>query len=465
MEQRPKLSVTGYRWTFEEKQDGQVAFEYVRSFAKMIKEKSGGKQEIKFIVGRDARKSGSKIFQAVKEELNRENIKITYVGIIPIPSVMLLTRKLNFDGGIMITASHNPPEYNGVKFILPTGKLTNEEETTRLIEIRKNLNDEEKKPIEFTDEEEEKVDNSEFRKIHIEEILKNIDVELIRSKKFKVALDPINSGGSIITQELLRELNCQVYVINEKPDGNFAHIPEPLPKNLGQIAQAVKESGSNIGFAQDPDADRLVIVNEKGEVVWEELTITLAVKSILSRKEFINQSNNVVTNLSTTQTLRDVVESYGGKLYRTKVGEANVIQKMEEVNAIIGGEGSGGVMYPKVGYFRDSLSGIGLILELLARENEKISEVINSLPKYFMLKDKWSAVGENLSEIYSKLKSHFKEATIDEQDGLRLDFPNNSWIHLRPSNTEPIIRLFGEAKDENSIEALFNEAKLTSGLK
>ena len=323
-------------------------------------------------------------------------------------------------------------------------------------EIRKNLSEEDKTPVIKNTGLEEKVDNREFRKIHIAKILENIDAELIRSKNFKVALDPINSGGSIITQELLKELNCIVHVINGEPNGDFAHMPEPLPVNLEQIANAVIESKSDIGFAQDPDADRLVVIDEKGKVVLEEFSVVLATKSVLSRKELVEKENTVATNLSTTQVLKDVVEEYGGKLFRTKVGEANVIQKMEEVNACIGGEGSGGIMYPKVGYFRDSLSGIGLILELLARENKKISQIVESLPKYVMKKTKVTFTGD-LNILYKDLETKFNNASINTLDGVRFDWPDSSWVHIRPSLTEPILRIFGEAKSEERIDALFQQ--------
>ncbi len=456
MDQKPKLSVTGYRAIWGKDLNEQIVFEYVSSFAKMVTENSVDKKNVKVLIGRDARQTGSKIFQSAKEALERKNIEVTYIGIIPIPTVLLLTKKLGFDGGIMITASHNPREYNGVKFIMPTGKLTNEKETARLEEIRKNLSEEDKTPVIKNTGLEEKVDNREFRKIHIAKILENIDAELIRSKNFKVALDPINSGGSIITQELLKELNCIVHVINGEPNGDFAHMPEPLPVNLEQIANAVIESKSDIGFAQDPDADRLVVIDEKGKVVLEEFSVVLATKSVLSRKELVEKENTVATNLSTTQVLKDVVEEYGGKLFRTKVGEANVIQKMEEVNACIGGEGSGGIMYPKVGYFRDSLSGIGLILELLARENKKISQIVESLPKYVMKKTKVTFTGD-LNILYKDLETKFNNASINTLDGVRFDWPDSSWVHIRPSLTEPILRIFGEAKSEERIDALFQQ--------
>jgi phosphomannomutase len=237
-------------------------------------------------------------------------------------------------------------------------------------------------------------------------------------------------------------------------------MPEPLEINLKETADFVKEIKPDIAFVQDPDADRLVLINEQGEVILEELTVTLAMKSVLSRGD----RNVVVTNLSTTKVFEEVAKSFGVKTEKTKVGEANVVQKMIEVSSTIGGEGSGGVIYTKVGYFRDSLSGMALILELMARENKKISDIVEELPKYIMKKEKFT-ITENLDEIYKKLKDKFTDAKINTEDGIRFDWENSSWVHIRASNTEPIVRVFGEAKEENEINSLFNEARLTLGPK
>lgn len=462
MSQKPKLSVTGYRAIWGQDLDEQIAFEYVRAFAKTVVNTSDKKEGLKVLIGRDARKSGTVILQSAKEAFEKEGVEVVYAGIIPTPSMLLLVKLLGYDAGVMITASHNPREYNGVKFIMDSGRLTNEKETIEIENKRINLTETEKTPS-VQDHVFGEIDNKEFRKIHIDEVLKNIDVDLIKSKKFKVALDPINSTGSIITQELLAELGCETHVINGEPDGNFAHIPEPLEVNLAQTLEFMKEVKPDVGFIQDPDADRLVLVNEQGDFILEELMISLVIKSVLSRKQEGVKSQNIVVNLSTTRVCEDIVNLYGAKLWRTKVGEANVVEKMIEVDAPIGGEGSGGAIYPAIGYFRDSLSGIGLVLELLARENKKISELISTLPKYFMKKDKFPVMGD-LETLYTKLKTKFPDATVNEEDGIRLDWPDRAWVHIRPSNTEPILRIFGEAKEQSRIDSIFNEVKLTLGL-
>lgn len=460
MEIKPKLSVTGYRAVWGKDLDEKIAFEYARAFARFIKEKGGPRQDgasKKIIVGRDARVTGPIIFKSVKEAFEKEGLEVKYAGLLPTPTMLLLTKVRKYDAGVMITASHNPPEYNGMKFILGDGRLTNQEETNEIENIRQNLSETEKTPTPMeTSFNIDNFDNREWREEHIKEVLKNVDVELIKSKKFKVALDPINSAGSLIGQELLKELGCEVFVINGEPNGQFAHMPEPLEINLAGTASFVKEVSPDVGFVQDPDADRLVLVNEQGEVILEELTVTLAMKSVLSRGE----KNDVVTNLSTTKVFEDVAKEYGVKVWKTKVGEANVVEKMIEVNSPIGGEGSGGVIYPSVGLFRDSLSGIALILELMARENKKISEIVKDLPKYVMKKDKFT-ITEEISKIYQTLKEKFPEAKINTDDGMRFDWDDSSWIHIRPSNTEPIVRVFGEAKDENRINSLFKEIRLT----
>ncbi len=447
----PKLNVSGYRGIWGQDLNEQIAFEFGIAFAKFIKN-SGGKE---ILVGRDARKTGGVIFESLQTAFKNEGLEIEYAGIIPTPSMLFLIKKLSFDGGVMITASHNPPEYNGLKFINKNGLFATQTEIEEITKNKEDLSPQtlpvyspEARPQEFPD-------NAKFRKLHIDEIFKNIDVSLIKSKKFKVALDPINSAGSIIAQELLKELSCEVYAINTEQNGEFAHEPEPLPKNLAQIGKAVLDSKSIVGFAQDPDADRLVIVNEKGEVLNEEYTLALSVKSVLSKNP-----GDIVINMSTSRVNEDIAKSYGGKTYRSKIGEANVVEMIQATNSIMGGEGGGGVIYPKINTARDSLVGIALTLELLARENKNISEITESLPQYVMKKDKITFTGK-LDELYENLKITFKDATLNTLDGVRFDWADSSWIHVRPSNTEPVVRIIGEAKEENRINTIFDQVRLT----
>jgi phosphomannomutase len=427
MEQKPKLSVTGYRAIWGTDLTEQIAYEYSRAYAKYCKSK--GAQKI--LVGRDARQSGPIILSSITKAFLAENIEVEYAGILPTPSMLLLVKKLNFDGGVMITASHNPIEYNGIKFIVPGGRLTNAEETAQIKNFYDGLTEEEKIIRGETLPEPNK-DNKEYRKIHIDEILKNIDAD-------------------IITQELLHRLDCEVQVTNGEMTGLFAHRPEPLPENLVETASFVKNANVDIGFVQDPDADRLLVINEHGEIIGEEKTLVLCIKNVLQK-----EPGDIVINLSTSSMSEIIANEMGRKTYRAKIGEANVVQKILEVQAPIGGEGSSGAIYPKVNTARDSLVGIALILELLARENKKISEISDSLPKFFMKKEVIHWDGDLLN-LYNKLKEKWAKEKVNEEDGVRFDFEDSSWIHIRPSNTEPVLKIFGESKSEERLNTLFLE--------
>lgn len=446
----PKLQVTGYRGIWGESLNEQIAFEYARAFAKFIRSK-GGK---KVLVGRDARPSGPQIFGSVLEAFEKENIEVVNAGIIPTPSIMLLVKKLEFDGGVMITASHNPKEYNGIKFIVPGGRVTNAEEVLAVENFRTQLTAEDKVPSRKNIRVEQ-IDNAEFRKIHIEEIIKHVDVNLIKNKKFKVSLDVINGAGAVIAPELLEKLGCEVTLINKAQDGTFAHTPEPLAENLNQIMDATLKNKSDIGFALDPDADRLATVDENGKYITEEHTLVLIVKNVLAK-----DPGDIVINIASSRMNEDVAREHGRKTFRAKVGEANVVSKMLEVKAPIGGEGGGGGIYPKINTSRDGLVCMALILELLAREDKKISEIVANLPKYFMRKEK-IPIHDNVQSIYDDLKKAFSDAEVNEIDGVRFDWPDLSWVGVRVSITEPIIRIIGEAKTSERLDAIFNAVKLT----
>ena len=299
-----------------------------------------------------------------------------------------------------------------------------------------------------------------FTKEHADEILAHINVKAIRARRFRVVADMINASACVMDPYLFEQLGVELIPLNNIPNGKFAHKPEPLRENLSETMKTAKELKADIGFVHDPDADRLVLINENGEVMLEEYTIALAIENILSK----NPGRTVVINLSTSRMGTDIAKKYGSKCILTEVGEPCVVKGMISNNAILGGEGNGGVIYPTINFVRDSFVGLSLILELLAERKKTVSELVALLPKYFMKKEKWSLEGKDLKDIILKLKTHFKEAKTIEIDGIRLDFLDDSWLHLHPSNTEPIIRLFGEAKTEERIKALFSEAKLTSGL-
>ena len=295
-----------------------------------------------------------------------------------------------------------------------------------------------------------------FTKEHADKILENVNVEAIRARRFKIVVDMINASASVMDPYLFEQLGVELIALNNIPNGKFAHRPEPIKENLLEVEKTAKEVKADLGFIHDPDADRLVMIDENGEVVFEEYTLALAIENILSK----NSGRAIVVNLSTSNMSADIAKKYGNEIFRTKIGEGNVVEGMFKHNAIIGGEGNGGVIYPTINTCRDSFTGLAIILELLAERKQTVSECIATLPKYFMQKDKFG-VGADLEKMYTKLKIAFGEAQTDMQDGLRLDFADSSWVHIRPSNTEPIVRIFGEAKTREAIDALFTKVRLT----
>lgn len=469
MKPEPKLTVSGYRGIWGESLTSEIVQNYVKAFVQFVKENINENPTI--LLGRDGRESGPEIKETIIKTLNDLGVNFVDGDILPTPTVLFAVRKHKYDSAIIITASHNPREYNGLKFVTNKALFTNEKEVEK---IKENYEKERALPLlaekgvgggdskinhhlalRGTPPQKGGEENAfNFPREHADQILKNINVEKIRAKKFKVAVDMINASACVLDPYLFEQLGVELVPLNDIPDGKFAHKPEPLRENLEETANLVKEKSCDLGFAHDPDADRLVVINEKGEVISEEYTLAIGVEAVLSK----NYNNKVVVNMSTSQMNKDIAEKYGGTCIRTKVGEANVVGGIEKNNAIIGGEGGGGIIYPAINTARDSFVSLSLILELLAERNQTVSECVESLPKYEVRKDKMP-VGENLEDLYFKMKNHFKNAEVNELDGLRLDFSDSSWIHLRPSNTEPIIRLIGEAKTKERIEELFEETK------
>lgn len=451
MSNQPKLTVSGYRGIWGESLTDEIVENYTKAFIKFVKENITENPTI--LLGRDGRESGHEIRETIAKTLKNLGINFIDGDILPTPTVLFAVRNHKYDSAIIITASHNPREYNGLKFVTNKALFTNEEEVEKIKENYENINPQ-KLQQNIPSEKTASLFSNDFKfsQEHADKIIKNINVEKIRSRKFRVAVDMINASAAVLDPYLFEALSVELIPLNNIPNGKFAHKPEPSKENLEGIAHLVKEKGCDIGFAHDPDADRLVVINEKGEVMSEEYTLALGVEAVLSK----NPNNKVVINMSTSQMNKDIAEKYGGKCIRTKVGEANVVNGIIENNAIIGGEGGGGIIYPTINMARDSFVSLALILELLVERNVTISECIESLPKYEVRKDKMSIQGD-LKEIYYKMKNHFKNGGVNELDGLRLDFSDSSWIHLRPSNTEPIMRLIGEAKTKERIDELFKE--------
>jgi len=455
MQNKQRINVSGYRGIWGDSLTKEVVILYTRAFVSFLKEKNPNP---KILIGRDGRESGPEILQIILNELKNLRIEGINGDVLPTPTVLFSVRNHSYSGAIIITASHNPIEYNGLKFVNDKALFTINEEVKT---INKYYEEEIEKynkgetNVDQPNNTEIKISDIPFTKEHADKILENINVEAIRSKKFKVAVDMINASACVMDPYLFEQLGVEVFPLNNIPNGKFGHRPEPLRENLGDIEKLVIEKGVDVGFVHDPDADRLVTVTEKGIVVSEENSIALAIENVLSK----NPGKPIVLNLSTSQRGADIAKKYRSECFRTKIGEGFVVEGMIAHNAIISGEGNGGVIYPAINTARDSFVGLSLILELMAERNKSISTLMDELPQYIIKKDKWSVVGVNLTEIYRKLKVIFSDAKYDEQDGIRFDFSDGSWLHLRPSNTEPIIRLFGEAKTQSRIDELFERAK------
>jgi phosphomannomutase len=469
MTPKPKLTVSGYRGIWGDTLTTDIAKKYAIAFGLFLKENTLKQDmEISVLIARDGRESGPAIRDSIIHKLESMGIIVIDADILPTPTVLLAVRENKYDGAIIITASHNPIEYNGLKFVTASGFFTDEFEVEK---IKKYFDS----PLEEYPANEEgygihpphilstkttpadgnKI-QSELIKMHVNKILSHIDVGLIKSKKFRVAVDMTNGAASVMDPYLFEQLGIELIPINNVANGKFTHKPEPLKQNLGEIEKKVSDTGADIGFAQDPDADRLVVINEKGEMISEEYTIALAVEAVLSSGNY--HEDTIVVNMSTSQMNADIAEKYGAKCIRSKVGEANVVEEMIKNNSIIGGEGGGGAIYPTMNFARDSFSTLALILELLAKRNLKVSDLIDTLPQYFMKKDKINT-SEDLNQLKEKIKKHFTEATHNELDGLRIDFKDKSWVHIRSSNTEPIIRLIGESTSQERLEYIFSEVR------
>lgn len=425
------VSVSGIRGIVGDGLDPNTLVKYVSAYA----EYCGGK----IVVGRDARITGEMVYHLVVGTLIAKGIDVIDIGITPTPTVLLTVNKEKASGGIAISASHNPNEWNALKLLNNKGEFMFPEEHEDYIKLLGKCDnyvswDKLGKLI---------VDNSALNK-HIQLVLnmKYIDVEAIRKRKFKVLLDCVNGAGVYVMPELLKEFGCEVVKYDCEKTGIFSRKPEPLPENLVETMEAVKQNGADIGIVVDPDVDRLVLITEKGEPFSEENTIAQAVRFVLSKEK-----GNVVVNLSTTRTVDDVAKTYGCNVFRSPVGEANVVKKMKEVNAIIGGEGSGGVIFPALHYGRDALVGTAIILQHLLEFGGTISELKDALPKYFIAKAKIDVGDKNPDQLIKNLELKYAENDINTLDGLRIDFEDH-WVHFRKSNTEPIIRCIVEANTE-----------------
>ncbi len=438
MAERLIISISGVRGIVGENLTPSVASDYARGFGTFLKDSSGGKEKVSVCVGRDSRPSGEMLKEAVVEGLCSVGVDVIDLGLVTTPSVGIMLRDLRCDGGVVITASHNPVQYNGIKLLLGNGIAPSSEAAAQIKQYFGNK--------QFSDVDSaglgEVTSNSQSDAIHIDKVLAIVDKDLIGAKNFRVVLDSVNGAGGPITKKLLAEVNCKVTAINDEPTGLFAHTPEPIAENLTGLCEAVKAEHADIGFAQDPDADRLAIVDGKGNYIGEEYTLALAAEYIFSKK-----SGSAATNLSTSRMIDDIAVKAGGKVYRTAVGEANVAGAMVEHNCVIGGEGNGGVIDLRVGPIRDSLVSIVLVLQLMAETGKTVEELARQIGGYYMSKEKFAADESEAAQILNAAKKLFAGAKLDATDGYRFDF-DDGWVHLRTSNTEPVMRLIVEAKDK-----------------
>lgn len=444
-------SISGLRATVGDSLTPQLVVEYASAFSKLV-------PNGKIIIGIDGRPSGRWIESILAGTIVACGHTPVLLGLVPTPVVQLFVEHTDAVAGIIITASHNPKEWNGLKFLNKNGVFLNQKENERLWDIL------DKKDFTFSNDVispkiQYEYDNelyfNQFKKL---KIIDDSVLLKIRKRNLKVVVDAVNASGSEVIPKILQYFNCEVIKLFCDKSGIFPHTPEPIPANLTELEKAVKEHKADFGIAVDPDADRLVLVNENGEFIGEERTITLACYSALkdydgSKTKF---SKSIVANYSTTRAIDDVAKMFKAQVFRSPVGEINVVGKMKETNALIGGEGSGGVIFPDYHYGRDPIAGISLIIKLFS-DDKKLSEIDNLIPKYDIVKIKLD-LKDNLETIYDKIEIEFKEDNIVRDDGIRID-TNDAWVQLRPSNTEPIIRIIAEAKTLQEANILIERVK------
>ncbi|MBL7106344.1 MAG: phosphoglucosamine mutase [Phycisphaerae bacterium] len=445
------VSISGMRGIIGENLTPSIAAEYGCAFGSYLK--SENDKPLTVCLGRDSRPSGLMLQSAVAAGLCAVGVNVIELGIVTTPGVGVMLTELGCNGGGVITASHNPIQYNGIKLLLGNAMAPPPQtaEKIKRIFLEKNFS--------FVSSVKcgKITSNSDTDFIHIEKVLKLIDKQIIASKKLKVVLDSVNGAGGRAGGKLLQQTGCEVVAINNEPTGLFAHTPEPLAENLTGLCDAVKQNNADIGFAQDPDADRLAIVDENGNYIGEEYTLALAAKYILSKTP-----GKAAANLSTSRMIDDIAKQFSSEVIRTAVGETNVAKAMIENNCVIGGEGNGGVIELSVCPIRDSLVAMALVLQLIAETGMSVSQLAEQIGGYYIFKDKFPADKQQADKIIEQAKDIFKDAQINDIDGCRFDFPD-AWIHMRTSNTEPVMRVIVEAADKSCADKylnLVNEIKI-----
>jgi phosphomannomutase len=411
--------------------------------------KSTDKKEISIVVGRDARLSGEMVNQLVCGTLCGLGIHVIDVGLSTTPTVEVAVTHLNADGGIILTASHNPKQWNALKLLNAKGEFISDADGKKILEIA------ESESVVYADVNHlgKVTQRDDLLSVHIEKILAlpYVDVSAIRNANFKIAVDAVNSSGGFAVPQLLLKLGVtKIEKINCEPDGNFAHNPEPLPENLVDLSRLVNRTGAHLGISVDPDVDRLALVCEDGEMFGEEYTLVAVADFVLQ----FHPNKNTVSNLSSTRALRDVTEKHGGQYEASAVGEVNVVEMMKKTRAVIGGEGNGGIILPELHYGRDALVGIALFLTHLAKFGKSASMLRATYPDYFISKNKIELTPEiNVDKVLENVKAKYSKQPINTIDGVKIEF-EKEWVHLRKSNTEPIIRIYSESESETTAENL-----------
>jgi phosphomannomutase len=436
------VSISGIRGIIGKSLTPAIIQKYSLAFGNYLKNST-------VVVGGDSRTSGTAVRNIVKGCLESSGCRVIDIGIVPTPTVQMEILYHKARGGIAITASHNPVEWNGLKFMDASGCFLNAKEAEKLFSIA----NQEDFSLQKWDNMSEELSDSGANERHISSILNLpfIDVKSLKKRKFTVVIDCVNGAGGIILPKLLHHLGCDTIVLNEQLTGIFAHNPEPLPENLTQLSQKVKQTNADLGFAVDPDVDRCAIIDNSGEAIGEEYTLAGVVKFILSKK-----LGTVVVNMSTSKASEDIAKYYNCPFTRTKVGEINVVEEMKKCNAVIGGEGNGGVILPDLHLGRDSLVAIALTLQYLMESGKSMKEMFLSLPQYKIVKQKLNIEKIDPDIILKKLAERYGDQKLDLLDGVRIDY-DNYWIHLRKSNTEPIIRVITEAPTKVEAEKLANK--------
>ncbi|MHC4271334.1 MAG: phosphoglucosamine mutase [Planctomycetota bacterium] len=443
MSQELIISISGLRGIVGENFNESVANSYGKAFGTFLKDSLKDKKEkLCVCIGRDSRPSGKSIVGAVIEGLYEVGVDVVDLGIISTPGVGVMIKELKCSGGVVITASHNPPEYNGIKLLLDNGMAP----PLQKAEVIKQMFLGEKFSTVESKERGSVTFNEKAHAIHIRNVLNIVDREIVSKKRFKVVLDSVNGAGGKEGKKLLEELGCELVAINDEPTGLFPHAPEPTVESLKGLCEQVKKNQADIGFAQDPDADRLAVVDEHGNYSGEDYTLALAAKYIFNKG-----CGKAATTLSTSRMIDDVVTQAGGELIHTAVGEANVVDAMIKNKCIIGGEGNGGIIDLRICPIRNSLVGMAFILQLMAETDKTVSELAGEIKGYIMKKDKFNADAVQAEKILDLAQQTFKEAKLDTVDGCRFDF-EDGWLHLRTSNTEPIMRIIVEAEDEQKAD-------------